>query len=138
MNSSKDCIIAILLAMTIITGVASATPMPVSLTFVVPFDFYVVDHILPAGTYTVASTNLGSAIQIFDERGKGAFVITNSRNTPKQTRDQLLFHQYGGTSFLAGINWSDSQDGLEIPITHREELIARSGTLQKTVAITQK
>ena len=138
MNTYKGFIMPAAIALAIaITAPSFAQTANMRVT--VPFDFYVSDRLLPAGTYAVTSHANANAIQVNDGRGNQAFVIVTA---PTMNRGddvgKVVFRQYEGASFLASVYWEGKRPGSELGTTKIERRLARNATPPSRVALLLK
>ena len=140
MNTYRNFVLAVLSGIAVLTAALPVTGMRQPMRADIPFDFYVAGKLLPAGTYTVAVSNFGGAVDVSDRRRNSAFALASSRvHLPaNQGKSRLLFKKYGDTSILSGVSWTDSDDTLVLPTSAVEELIARRGGATKSVAVSRK
>jgi hypothetical protein len=97
------------------------------LKFEAPFAFQVENNKLPAGEYTVLVQ--GGWLQIQGKDGKAAAhaltMPVASRGQKTVTKSHVVFHNYQGRYFLAGI-WSSGQEqGRELLETRDEQQLAK-------------
>jgi hypothetical protein len=75
----------------------------------IPFEFYVGDKLLPAGTYTVMPHGTGGAISVADNAGHSAGRLTNGvmrSHAGSSAESVLIFNVYGDRYFLTEVRWS--------------------------------
>jgi hypothetical protein len=138
MNTYKGFITTTAIALAIaITAPSFAQTANMSVT--VPFDFYVSDRLLPAGTYAVTSHARANAIQVNDGRGNLAFVIVTAPTTNRGADvGKVVFRQYEGASFLASVYWDGNRAGSELPTSRIERRLAENTTPPTRVALLLK
>ena len=124
----------ILLVMTVALCVAAAQAQsPVIMKGNVPFDFYVGDHALPAGEYTVKA--IAPEVESwYDSNGRGLFVVGTiaSGSLPDMNTTRMVFHRYGDQYFLAEVCGSASSHQLVASVA--QQRIARKQKYE-TVAV---
>ncbi len=109
------------LASLVTAGSAMAQEHAVKAT--VPFDFAVGNSHLPAGTYTISSTDPGSSsgVEIRSDSGK-ITVLTSAFADGKQSKTgKLVFDKYGDQYFMREILCSDVDMNLELPVSKAEK-----------------
>lgn len=138
MNTYKGFIMTAAIALAIaITSPSFAQTANVHVT--IPFDFYVSDRLLPAGTYAVSSLARANAIQVNDGRGNMAFVIVTAPTTSRGADvGKVVFRRYEGASFLASVYWDGSRPGSELPTSGIERRLAQNATPPTRVALLLK
>ena len=118
---------------------ASAFAQSSRMSATIPFDFYVSDRLLPAGTYMVAPQASPAALRLFDDRGNSVFVMTSGSTENRAINlSRLVFRRYGDASFLAGIYWQGYKTGRELASSKIERKIAANVTTSTPVAIQLK
>jgi hypothetical protein len=138
MNTNKGFIMTAAIALAIaITAPSFAQTSNMRVT--VPFDFYVSNRLLPAGTYAVSSHAHANAIQVNDGRGNMAFVIVTAP-TANRGADvgKVVFRRYEGASFLASVYWDGNRAGSELPTSRIERRLAENATSPTRVALLVK
>jgi hypothetical protein len=114
------------MAMAMVTAVASANGQTVAARADVPFDFAVGNHNLPAGDYSIRSIRNSSEVLRIATYGtaKNATmqVTMPARNGDK--RSMLVFHRYGQRYFLAEV-WSASGTGVHLTVSREERSIQK-------------
>ena len=95
----------------------------------VPFDFIVNGSSLPAGEYTIQSFGAidGKTLRLGNVGNhQGALVNTVGMETAKASRQtKLIFHRYGDRYFLAQVWVEGSDQGRQLPMSHRESELAK-------------
>ncbi|HEX8069427.1 MAG TPA: hypothetical protein VF546_05720 [Pyrinomonadaceae bacterium] len=103
-----------------------------TMTAQVPFDFYVRDRVLPAGTYEVTALSAdGALLRISRVDGDDAVsVITNSAQADRrhEASARLIFRRYDDQYFLAAA-WRDADNGRELSRTSRERSLVKERAL---------
>lgn len=107
------------------------------LTAHVPFDFYVRDRLMPAGTYAITPLSAdGALLRISSAENDAAVsVMTNSADPDRQHASgaRLLFRRYGSQYFLAAA-WRDAESGRALARTKRERSLAQETPLAARAA----
>lgn len=114
-----------------------------SLEVNIRFDFQIGNKVLPAGQYTVRRLAQNSMVL---ESADGERVIAQTPGTAdgggKETREKLVFHQYGDQYFLAQV-WIDRDaDGRKLIMSDAEreaakaQALARGNRKPRTVEVT--
>jgi hypothetical protein len=140
MNTNKG---RLFLMVVVAIGVAiSAQPFfaqSLRLSADIPFDFYISERLLPAGTYLVEPQQNHEAVRLSDNRGNSMFVMTIGLS-PNQSSipSRLVFHRYGDTSFLASIYWQGYKAGRDLATSKNEKRIAGTGSKPNPVAVQLK
>ncbi len=117
---------AVLLVGTLSLAVAPAQALRVN----VPFEFYVGKDLLPAGEYIfdmqspTGYSATASSVLIRDGSGEALRWIWTMPNQvlPRDPANQLTFHRYGDTHFLAKIECNGYTAGLKVTPQERELL----------------
>jgi hypothetical protein len=102
----------------------------------IPFDFWVGETLLPAGTYTVG--HLGDALHLKEEGGHSAsaFRLTNAEYVRNARRDSaLVFNRYGDTYFLAKVLRAGMYQGRVLRTSPREREVATRFANQENTTI---
>ena len=84
----------------------------------IPFEFKVVDKTLPAGQYSLISSELNShTVRVVNENGATvALIAANDVALPRAAEDTVLvFHRYGDRYFLAGLRTNGEDTTWEFP-----------------------
>jgi hypothetical protein len=115
------------------------------MTVDVPFDFVVLDTVLPAGEYTIDAATWGSGpiwIRNRDFKHGTGSLITPSRNKGTAQNSELVFHRYGDTYFLHKLSLEGFDYSSIVPKskTEREIELAAARTTVKipTVQLANK
>jgi hypothetical protein len=99
-----------------------------SFTAHVPFDFYVRDRVMHAGTYTVRPLSAdGALLRISSADGDDVVAVLTDNTSPDRQHAsgaRLLFRRYGDQYFLAAA-WRDADNGRELTRTKRERSLAK-------------
>ena len=114
--------IALLATATLMTA-GSANAQREVLKVDVPFDFTINSTSLPAGIYTVSfDTMLPNGVIIQDQAKnvRARFYVLRGPFRPGK-EDRLIFHQYGGTSFLSEVHFDSAWNGVFLPETKLEK-----------------
>ena len=139
MRTNKGRVITAALAIAMAIVAPSAFAQSQNLRATIPFDFYVADQLLPAGTYMIARQGHSDAIRIYNNAGKSAFVMSNALSKNRAPDfSRLVFHRYGSTSFLTGIYWEGSAAGRALAPTKTERRLAQNAVPPTPVAILLK
>jgi len=138
MNTYKGFIMPAAIALAIAIA-APSFAQTANMRVTVPFDFYVSDRLLPAGTYAVTSHAHANAIQVNDSRGNMAFVIVTAPTINRgEDLGKVVFRQYEGANFLASVYWEGKRPGSELPTSSIERRLARNATPPARVALLMK
>jgi hypothetical protein len=104
----------------------------VAMSVIIPFEFQVGTKKLPAGTYIV--NRRGEAIQISDDKGHNAFVLSNPVTNPAaKSDDQLVFKCYGDAYFLSEVRWNGYLNAREVTKSRTEIELAKSLATSKVL-----
>ncbi len=96
----------------------------------VPFEFVLGNKTLPAGEWTVQRVSMDSTMLVL--RNTDASVAMLSRPTLAEAKKAagnyaLVFHKYGNSYFLSGVEIADSQISYRLPETKAEaEMLAQN------------
>ena len=119
-------------------GTMAASAQTVNVKTSVPFSFIVNQATLPAGEYSVSSTDeQGKVIAIRNLNSKTTnLVLSNTCESGKSaSKTRLIFHHYAGGYFLSQV-WIEGDDrGREIPRGAREKEMARDSSMQNVVLV---
>src|SRR5437763_1563056 len=120
----RVCLFIVTLSSLVVLGLPIAQAQSGSgLRAHVPFDFYVRDHLMPAGAYTIRAVSDGSATLIIrNADGRDAVVVLTSGAEAKGRQPdnaRLIFKRYGDQYFLAAA-WQDAHEGRAIIPSRRE------------------
>jgi hypothetical protein len=102
--------LALILALALVTAVATNAQSSNKTVADIPFEFSVGDQAMPSGRYAARTANTqGNVLMIQSNDAKNAVVqFTNSIEPDKnKTHARLVFHRYGERYFLAEV-WSGS------------------------------
>jgi hypothetical protein len=112
---------------------AQAGPLRVT----VPFDFYLADERLPAGTYMIERISSSPVVRMADDKGHAAVALTNEAYAaPKElSKSQLVFNRYGDTYFLYQMHWEQYPTARTLPMGSNEVAIAKTNTKQGQIAV---
>ncbi len=114
----------LILAALLLTGSAWAFPSG-KLMAQIPFSFYAVDRLMPAGTYLITIVNNGFAVKIQrQDSADFTFVVTMPNSNPRISGDFLTFHRYGADNFLREIQSADLAIGRSLSKAHKEKELA--------------
>jgi hypothetical protein len=109
--------------------VSSAFAQTVALRAAIPFDFYVGDKLLPAGTYTIEPGMNGNAIRVFDKQKNTGFILIQGYKANKLIdKSRIVFSRYGDTRFLTNVYWAGYKNGqATVPSARQKEMAKNSG-----------
>jgi len=119
--------LTLIVAIALVTAVASANGQSRTVVANIPFDFSVGEKALPSGQYTVkAIGQSGDALAIQNQRSaKSAMRLSNSIQKSKASETtKLVFHRYGPRYFLAEVWVSGETTGRQLLKTKEESTIA--------------
>jgi len=93
----------------------------------VPFSFIVGDKELPAGSYGIQPTSMGSGILRIagTENSKSTVRLTSSLRRMDSGRGKLVFHRYQDQYFLSEIWVTGESDGRQLVKSNREKVMQR-------------
>jgi hypothetical protein len=119
-----------------ITAFAQSQPLRAD----IPFEFYVGEKLLPAGTYILSPTAQGDAIRISDQKGNESVFIMALVYRPNHAMNlnRVTFNRYGNTSFLSSIYWIGFPNGKQLATSKVERQLAQNGSTPLPVAILVK
>jgi hypothetical protein len=119
-----------------ITAFAQSRPLRAD----IPFEFYVGEKLLPAGTYVLRPTAQGDAIRISNEKGNESVFVMATLHRPNHAVDlnRVTFNRYGNTSFLSSIYWIGYPNGRQLATSKIERQLAQNGSTRIPVAILVK
>jgi hypothetical protein len=138
-RTQKIYAIAAVLTLAAMVSAISAFAQTEALRANIPFDFYVAGRLLPAGTYTLVPSTLGTSINVSDRDGNSVYVMTASyRPNHAVDNNRLVFHRYGTTSFLTSIYWIGFPNGKELAKSDMERQLAKGGNTPTSVALLVK
>jgi hypothetical protein len=97
----------------------------------IPFDFYVQETHLPAGTYVIraASDDDLNVLEIQSEDGKTAvdFEMEPTQMASTPAHSELFFHRYGNKEYLSRIFQGGEASGGRVLLTRSELKIEKHG-----------
>jgi hypothetical protein len=132
----RNYTIAVVLVLAAVIGSTSVLAQSDTLRANIPFNFYVGDKLLPAGSYTITPAGQGSTLRVSGPNNNSVFVMTSGLKPNKATDlSRLVFHRYGTTNFLASVYWSGSPNGKELVRSSMEQKLASNGVAPLPVAI---
>jgi hypothetical protein len=108
----------------------------------IPFDFYVGQKAMPAGTYVInANSATGGTLTLENRtRGRQVMVSTTPAGQSDSGKSGLVFNRLGETYFLAKV-WSASSDtGRQLPVSAKQLEMAKAGdqTLKQLALVIQR
>ena len=113
----------------LLMAAGSAHAQSVNVKANVPFDFKIVNKLVPAGQYQLVSNgSLDSDIlRLVNAKGGTLALITTSKDSNAKPADHtvLVFHRYGDNYFLAGMTSSGHSIRWEFPRGKAEMEVAR-------------
>lgn len=118
--------LALIVAVALMTAVASANAQSSTVVADIPFEFSVGDQALPAGKYTVRSmTANGDALAIRNrDANRAAIRLTHSIQASKASdQTKLVFHRYGQRYFLSEVWTSGENAGRKLIKSSQERVI---------------
>ena len=102
-----------------------------------PFDFYVGQQKMPAGSYVISRPR-NDLVQLEDSNKHGTIALSNGIDNKVPPADgKLVFHRYGDTYFLSEVRWMGTNIGRQLMTSKLELRIARNVALEKIVATTK-
>ncbi len=89
----------------------------------VPFDFTIGNATVPAGTYTISSTDSGhDVLRITDQKHVHLLTTALMDASNDGKANVLVFHKYGNQYFLSEIRCKDSSSmNLRLPVWNSEK-----------------
>ena len=113
------------MAVAMVTAVASANGQTVRAKSNIPFEFGVADQTLRAGAYEISSMNAsGDALKIVSTSSRDGAVRLTRPASGKAKNSVLLFHRYGERYFLAEV-WNAEGRGLQLMTSKQERAIQK-------------
>jgi hypothetical protein len=111
---------------------AQASPLRVT----VPFDFYLADERLPAGTYIIERIWSSAVVRISDDKGHTAVALTNEEYSGLKERgkSQIVFNRYGDTYFLSEMHWEEYPTKRTLSMGSNEVDIAKTISKERLIA----
>ncbi|MCU1265508.1 MAG: hypothetical protein JWM21_1826 [Acidobacteria bacterium] len=114
-----------LMALAMVSAVASANGQSLKTKASIPFEFVVGDQTLPAGAYVVSAiTSSGDASRISDGASENSAVRLTMPANGTTNHAKLVFHRYGERYFLAEV-WSTRDDGRQLNTSSEERAIQK-------------
>ena len=125
---------------TLTVGALLIQAQSLTMRITIPFDFYVGDKTLPAGTYEVWRSGTSDAVSITDRNGHSAFVMTsgNARRPGATSESQMVFSGYDNRYFLDEIRWSGYPIARSVPKSKLQLQLAQAGRDPASLAIATK
>jgi len=89
----------------------------------IPFSFWVQDHFLPAGEYSIYTVLPERMIRITSTDGRRSAIVTTvpSYSSSVSEKSRLIFHRYGDEYFLALV-WTGGQTVGRNPISSKRAM----------------
>jgi hypothetical protein len=116
----------LVVALALVTAVASANGQSSKTMANIPFEFVVGDKALPAGAYTVDSiTSQNEAMIIRNVAAKDAAFRLTTPASGQSKHAKLVFHRYGERYFLAEVWAGEGGGGRELMKSRQERAIER-------------
>jgi hypothetical protein len=126
---------AVMLAVVILMSAMPLTAQIVNgMTFKTSFPFYAGYAKMPAGSYTITQSDVGTnTLQIQSADGKySAYFDCNPTQTEQpHAKSDVTFKKYGGTDFLNRVWIQGEQSGFQLQPTKAEEKAAANGAPQE-------
>jgi len=129
----KRLVFGFFAALLLLLGAVSLNAQSYSnyMTVNVPFDFSVLNEVLPKGEYTVTETYPSGALQFCFRGRHGGAIFTSTSPTEKRggkNAYELDFHLVNNQYFLATIWMGNDRNGRKLPASKQErELMAQFG-----------
>ena len=104
----------------------------------IPFAFVAGDQTLPAGEYTLASSQAGPGTWILNGKSKqaGLYLATTAGNHKTANESpRLVFSRYGDQYFLSQIWIRDSDCVLQLPVSKTERSAAKTSAARGTTTV---
>ena len=120
--------LVLILAVALVTAIASNAQSSNKIVADIPFEFNVGDQALPSGQYAVKTANSqGDALMIQSNDAKStAMRLTNPIEPDKnKTHARLVFHRYGERYFLAEAWSGSSEAGRQLLKSRQERSVER-------------
>jgi len=92
----------------------------------VPFSFIVDDQQLPPGRYILSPVG-EATIRISNSATKAVIVVTHAESRAHANGNKIVFHRYGGRTFLSSIWISGSSVGREVYPSRAELQLIQQG-----------
>ena len=103
----------------------------------VPFNFTVNSTVLPAGNYTFGFDSMLPNTVIVQDQAKSVrarFYVLRGPIGPR-TEDRLIFHRYGGESFLSEVHFDSASNGVSLPESKLERLAGEGNRKEDLASI---
>lgn len=127
----RTCLFVATLSFLVVLGLPVAQAQSIKhLTVQVPFDFYVRDRLLPAGTYSIKAIDIdgqGATLRIRNEASNETVVVlTNGVEAKGQQMDaaHVVLNRHGEHYFLKSA-WRDASSGRALLESQRERSLQR-------------
>lgn len=118
--------LTLIVAISLVTAVASANAQSNTVLANIPFEFTVGDKALPAGQYMVrAASQNGDALAIRNRKSADCAIrLSNSIQASRESeKSKLVFHRYGPRYFLAEVWVSGESTGRRLFKSKEESTI---------------
>jgi len=126
-----------LLALATLMTAGSADAQREVLKVDVPFNFTVNSTSLPAGIYTVRFDAMFPDRVIIQDQAKNVrarfYVLRGPFHPGKE--DRLIFHRYGGESFLSEVHFDSAWNGVFLPETKLERQVGEGNRKEDLASI---
>ena len=93
----------------------------------VPFDFYVGDRAMPAGTYVVDSTTANGSVLTLEHKSRGKQIVVATTPAERSTsgKTELVFNRLGDAYFLAKVWNETSNTGRRLSMSSTERELSK-------------
>jgi len=131
-------ITAVALSLVVLLAGAVFAWSPINTVVSVPFDFYANNTLMPAGNYSIDTSNVnrGGVLTITGRvRGHRVMIPTSPGRGGTVDRSQLVFRVYGDSYFLAEVHDEFRGTIRRAPESRQEKEMSRGGARSDEVAL---
>ena len=131
----KQAATLLILMLAVLTGLVSAQTRTM-ITAQVPFDYYANGKMMPAGECTIIIDGDGQARLWIASGNERMVALPNSTESLSPSEGtNLLFHEYQGRYFLAGVERRGESRGYELPASKLEIELRAQNVVEKDVTL---
>ena len=98
------------------------------LSVAIPFDFYVGQRAMPAGSYVIDGVDATGGVLTLRQQSKGHQVVINTTPSTRSAsgKSELVFERVNGAYFLSSIWNAEADAGRKLPVSERQLEMAKA------------